>query len=280
MRSPKSNCSFHKKDLSFSHMQHNQLIPTSRISKDKFTATSEIWEMAVSPDLDSAVLDDSRNIFPFFDLPRELRDNIYDHLLITRRRTAEEHYLALKIDNLTDPTASRVSKQFRSEYLARACKHPIITQFIEHVDFYGDICEDTFPAPISRSQIAEFLLLEGSTEGIMHPDWIEELLTRLPKVTEVRVKIATLCSTVQEFEEGYDEEDGWLDIENLACFELYHSSERDYREFDFDKHAKDHLVKKWDFENKRWEYVKDKKLRYVSLSYVVDLANERAQVNG
>ena len=204
-----------------------------------------------------AVQDSTRHIFPFFDLPAELRDHVYDELLVTRRRAAEEDHLALKVENLVDPNASRISRQFRSEYLARAGKRPVIAQFTDHAHFYG-FEEITLPRGVLRTNIAEVRVLELGVEEYTHPMWIEVLLDQFSGLREVHLKIATSLSS-EELEvelQEYDVKATWLALNKLCSWKIYRRSEPDYKNFDFDEHAANDLMGTWNFEKECWEDVK------------------------
>lgn len=204
-----------------------------------------------------AAEDSTRHIFPFFDLLGELRDSIYDVMLLAHTQAPEEYKLAWNAWNMMVPTAFQVNHQFSREYTARIRKISVISQFTEHVDFYGSI-NISLPRGMLWTSTAEFRLMELSVEGHTHPEWLAPLLDRFSRLTEVHVKSAILTMELSEFEDEMadpDTLDSWLDFKTLRSLEVYRSTESDYRDFDYDKHAAKNLIKKWDFEKECWQNV-------------------------
>ncbi|KAK4629454.1 hypothetical protein CLAFUW4_08036 [Fulvia fulva] len=186
--------------------------------------------------------DAQRNTFPFFDLPGEIRNYIYDELFIACSRPASiDLNLDCNIGNVTDPTACRISKQFRSEYLARAGKHPIVTQFTDHIDFDGTL-RYPMPRPVYRTEIVKLRLFATAVEGHSHLDWLEPLLERLPRVTEVEIKVALRKEVVDEQSE---EVERWMVLRNLRSVVVYCGRGRKLENFfSFDEPVKHTTVKK------------------------------------
>lgn len=67
--------------------------------------------------------DPQRNTFRFFDLPRELRDEIHDLCLQDQHAMELKSTLRLEATNTVRANPLLVSHQYAHEYLARAQKH-------------------------------------------------------------------------------------------------------------------------------------------------------------
>ncbi|KAF7193425.1 hypothetical protein HII31_05205 [Pseudocercospora fuligena] len=80
---------------------------------------------------DSAAAESKRHIFPFFSLPRELRDAVYEDAALKVERVQEcpNEGVALKTKALC-PKLLRINKQFHTEYIEANKKNPDLASLI------------------------------------------------------------------------------------------------------------------------------------------------------
>lgn len=148
-------------------------------------------------------------IFPFFSLPRELRDQIYAHALIFKHKLPSQHHVRLRARRVPLLALLLVSRQFRAEYYETAerlsclivvdrntyhgepLRVPRGLTYIRRLEvFLATCCEDpthrdlTAPHPLSGRRGCGVV-----PEMRMHRTWLADLVRQLRGLEGVKVEI-------------------------------------------------------------------------------------------
>ncbi|TKA76310.1 hypothetical protein B0A55_04198 [Friedmanniomyces simplex] len=137
--------------------------------------------------------------FNFFDLPRELRDLIYDFSLTFKRKIRSQHGARLRGRNVAESSLLLVNKQFRREYFERAEHHTCLV-IVDRPEFHGDLLK--LPPAISYARSLELYLAIACDspdhftdqcrvikEARMHRKWIADLCQKMRQLQSLSIKL-------------------------------------------------------------------------------------------
>lgn len=198
--------------------------------------------------------DPNRHIFPFFDLPRELRDLTYDEMLLPTAGTKFVCGLKLEGHNVPSAGLPTVSRQFASKYEDRGRKKArLVVDDTEHLMAYA-ACG--FSPTVTKS--ARFVHVNISTWDVVisdHHAWLSSL-TELPQLESLSIKLVWDNPVEEELDL-----DDFMDIElqelcdfkHLTSFEVF-ATKNEVLHFDFSKH--DDMILKWSTENRSFQKFK------------------------
>lgn len=158
-----------------------------------------------------------RDIFPFFKLPRELRDSVYDECCCTRRIRASFWEPELNASGVASPHLFAVSRQFAEEYTLRVEKYAP-TLDISEVDI---VTPEPFKLPRVYCRKVAVLKLNIWTPGLdyltMSGTWVESVLSQMKGLQSVYIRLA--CDSNDSLVSAYAEElnsSFWTRIPKLA----------------------------------------------------------------
>lgn len=160
-------------------------------------------------------------IFPFFSLPRELRDQIYAHALVFKHKLPSQHHVRLRARRVPILSLLLVSRQFRTEYHETAERlsclivvdrntyhgEPLLVPrgltYIRRLEvFLATCCEEpthrdlTAPHPLSGRRGCGVV-----PEMRMHRTWLTDLVGQLRGLEGVKVEV--LLDPQQALCEGF-----------------------------------------------------------------------------
>lgn len=155
------------------------------------------------------VTERARSIFPFFRLPLELREQIYDESLQkyggkVRKRGSLRYSGA----NMACMNLLLVSKQLKQEYECRTEKSRsllVYDSFECRISAYVSV-----PKILSSSLRVTISILVSpddvaKQELDMHRRWIEQCLWRMRKVLVIRIKIKVYSNALPELQKGLED---------------------------------------------------------------------------
>ncbi|KAM3421590.1 hypothetical protein BST61_g1977 [Cercospora zeina] len=162
----------------------------------------------------AAVVERTKHIFPFFDLPRELRDMIYDEtreLRITKVKT-ESGLLASW--SFLVPRNTTVCRQFHSEATQRIEKVPELTLTDTSAFLFDE------PAPLSPQLWPPTLMLHLAVKDFPHDladheRWIKPWLERMSDLQVLRIRMQVDCPHEAMLVETIVRSQFWLHLKNL-----------------------------------------------------------------
>lgn len=170
----------------------------------------------------------TRHIFPFFDLPRELRDMVYDESPVDKAITLDSG-LQVVGHNMALAEQLTISRQFKKEYEERAGKLATL-----HLNDTGDLIVRPanaigFPVPITAFRsvqldfIAEndYLNDEASITLYVNRNWVERLALCLSDTQPLSLRInVSRSEPVQDIRAQLVEGD-WAGIPHLKDIRVY-----------------------------------------------------------
>lgn len=198
------------------------------------------------PSTTSVALAQSENdIFPFFALPRELRDMIYDEM--KEKRTTE-------FDTKTDlrastyalvPRNTAISRQFHDEAMERVEELPELRL----TDTHGFLFDD--PIQIPQSLNATIVTLQLGVKEIPfdltgHEQWVRLWLARMSKleVLRIQINVSSLCAAM--LIHMIERSSFWLFLKGLHELKIFCA----YGDlFDFAEESDSKLVASWKSES-------------------------------
>ncbi|KAK5108867.1 hypothetical protein LTR62_007757 [Meristemomyces frigidus] len=137
--------------------------------------------------------------FRFFDLPRELRDQIYTESLVYKRKYLSQHGARLRGRQVAHPNILLISKQFKTEYLERAEEHTTLV-IVDRPEFHGE--KITLPREISYARHVELHLAIAcdapdhfvnqcrvTKEVRMHHNWLSHLCSQMRHLKTLRIDL-------------------------------------------------------------------------------------------
>jgi hypothetical protein len=221
-----------------------------------------------------------QQVFRFFDLPRELRDDIYDQSLVFKTKYASQHGVRLRARRSTILSLLLVNHQFQAEYLERAAQHTCLV-VTDRGTFHGE--DVKLPKPLSYARQLEVFLatccespsLHGDKrhpcsvirELRMHRKWIVHLCAQMKFLQSLKIEVMLdPHGNVSGCEEAFLKHQHRLtnfdaSIAPLKGLEVYHSSHYvSEGVWSFNRPRK--LVLEWDAASgdvKRVEEVKEEK---------------------
>ncbi|KAF2764785.1 hypothetical protein EJ03DRAFT_16056 [Teratosphaeria nubilosa] len=192
---------------------------------------------------DAAARKAKTGVFRFFDLPRELRDQIYYDSLIFKRKFESQHGSRLRARRMADVNLLVISHRFREEYLERAERHTCVVVTDRGI-YHGEFLK--LPNPLKYATRLEIFVaaccespaLHGNSrhpcsvvrEIRMHRKWIENLCSQMRNLSSLKIEImldphkrVSGCEDALLREQhrltGLDER-----VAPLRSLEVYHSS--------------------------------------------------------
>lgn len=168
-------------------------------------------------------------IYPFFDLPQEVRDNIYDECLEDIDLPDLCLELHLKANKVPITALLLVNKAFSNEYRLRAntkqsltvtddCPRGLLTTYCQ-----GNFDIPTRALTISTVYIEAFVLHLTDIEE--HHDWISQLIAQLPAVRKVHLRVIIgrefVIDDFGDFENDTDCEESLTSVPYLASYKCY-----------------------------------------------------------
>lgn len=138
--------------------------------------------------------------FNWFGLPQELRDEVYEHLLVFKQILPLQHDVRLRARRSIDPRLLTVSRQFKHEYSARAEQRTCLV-IVDRVDFEGKLLK--LPKPLMYVRKLELHLALAcsvqppwSTEKCrvqkelrMHRKWIVDLTKQMRHLDSITINV-------------------------------------------------------------------------------------------
>ncbi|KAK4498888.1 hypothetical protein PRZ48_009398 [Zasmidium cellare] len=195
-----------------------------------------------------------KDIFPFFRLPLELREAIYDETLEDRDEQLD-YDKTLKYQACSTPLVNllRVSKRVKQEYEARARKK----MSFRIDDMFGEtstgpclLPEAAVKIPLAVASIVVFHRRYGK-EFDMHRKWLLELIKQFKTLECLRLTIKVARDSLQENKARVEGFLRWLSATLTAAF----VAEVHGAEYDFNDETE---MKKEFFPMMRWSYEKGK----------------------
>lgn len=177
---------------------------------------------------------DTRDAFRFFDLSRELRDMVYDSLLVDTQEIndpmldAGARYMHLYIRNGPRRALLLVSHRFQSEYLERM-RELATLQLCNHCDCYDCECDSqpraatSISPALARLPLAEVRLLVGGRHWNLDSitRWLAKPLLS-EKYSSCIVKVFLDFDREEDFEDWWREDypsEGRIPLERVAALE-------------------------------------------------------------
>ncbi|KAI7337466.1 hypothetical protein KC315_g2299 [Hortaea werneckii] len=192
-------------------------------------------ERQTSKDITSAVAQkEQTSTFNFFNLPRELRDSIYDESLIFKRKFEDQSGVRLRGRRLVQIHLLLINRQFRDEYLERAekktclvivdrdryhgepLKLPAIMKYTRKLELHLALACDVPDHIVSRCKVTQ--------EVRMHRKWIGNLCDQMQHLESVKINVLIDAHEhVTECEKSIlEEEYRFTNLENLTSLEIFH----------------------------------------------------------
>ncbi|KAK4628805.1 hypothetical protein CLAFUW4_08044 [Fulvia fulva] len=149
--------------------------------------------------------DSTRHIFPFFNMARELRDEVYDACLEEQEAAISIDLayssidLALMASNMPTTQLKLISRRFRQEYQERSNERSDLRlQEIMSMQVVG-LRRDCLPAQLTHIRAVRLDLLGFSSfhygDGVLrcaYRDWTTALFKHLPKLQSLSIRINLL----------------------------------------------------------------------------------------
>ncbi|KAI5360694.1 hypothetical protein Slin15195_G086100 [Septoria linicola] len=165
----------------------------------------------------------NKDVFPFFELARELRDLIYDEML-ERKRTKID--AGVNLDAFTvkfQPRHTQICRQFHQEAMERA-------QGVRELELadgpgYG-FEEPDLTLQDSHIRALHICLTANEVELVRHSLWVDSLLGSPSNVTETRIKINAISESGPGILKILSTSTFWSSIDSLRELAVYeeHSS--------------------------------------------------------
>ncbi|EMC94949.1 hypothetical protein BAUCODRAFT_519967 [Baudoinia panamericana UAMH 10762] len=142
-------------------------------------------------------------IFRFFDLPREMRDQIYDESLTFKQKYQSQHGIRLRGRRVVNPALLLVSKQFHQEYVERADRKTTLV-IVDRNVYHGELLEvSKLPKQLTcatKLEIHLALACNGEADHItngcrvlkelrMHRKWIVDLVRKMRRIGAIEIKV-------------------------------------------------------------------------------------------
>ncbi|TKA22895.1 hypothetical protein B0A50_07834 [Salinomyces thailandicus] len=141
-------------------------------------------------------------VFPFFGLPRELRDSIYDDCLIFKRKFGPQYGIRLRGRRVVQPHLLLLNSQFRDEYLEQAQKKTCLV-IVDRDHYHGEPLK--LPSVMKYAHKLELHLalacdaadhvMSGSSkckvkqELRMHRKWIGDICLQMKELDSIKVSV-------------------------------------------------------------------------------------------
>lgn len=133
--------------------------------------------------------DPQRHIFPFFELPRELRDLVYDELLLPMTCSKTGDGLIGKAQNVVFADLMTPNGQFASEYQDRARKKTVLVLSdqgcLDPIKMGMDL---SLPTAARAIRHLKFNITDHGTELHEHFAWMSAFV-RQPHIESVNIKV-------------------------------------------------------------------------------------------
>ena len=154
-------------------------------------------------------IEPTQKVFPFFDLPAELRNMIYDQSLDDREDQELSCHLHLKPKIVPRTNLLLVSKQMKQEYEERARKHSQLV--IRDPESYNSGIEELPTLPPAASKVATIILelFIGDLEDLDIP--LDDFAPLISLVTGPTFHVKGLSiSIIMELDTDFDTADDWV----------------------------------------------------------------------
>ncbi|KAF2161885.1 hypothetical protein M409DRAFT_27613 [Zasmidium cellare ATCC 36951] len=194
--------------------------------------------------------DSKRHIFPFFDLPRELRDMAYDKMLISSVSKKLPCQLQITVVNMAEVKLMTINRQFAHEYKERAEKEQATTLTDGPDVDLDDLSTDVMPLPtlLRATKILKIDIAGGSWSLSRHKSRISTIAAANSHLTSLSVKIVLtyrgFMGNVRELLRDL------ATVQKLVSLEVFAEDMR-YEVFDFE--YQNLLVLRWSAESGLWE---------------------------
>ncbi|KAI7212189.1 hypothetical protein KC333_g7253 [Hortaea werneckii] len=172
--------------------------------------------------------------FNFFNLPRELRDSIYDESLIFKRKFEDQSGVRIRGRRLVQIHLLLINRQFRDEYLERAekktclvivdrdryhgesLKLPAIMKYTRKLELHLALACDVPDHILSRCKVTQ--------EVRMHRKWIGNLCDQMKHLESVKIHVLIDAHEHVTECEGHilKEQYRFTNLENLTSLEIFH----------------------------------------------------------
>ena len=138
-------------------------------------------------------------VFDFFNLPRELRDQIYADCLQFKVKFESQHGVRLRGRRVAQGSLLQINHQFRHEYLERAEKETCLV-IVDRDHFHGEALELPTPVKYTRKLELHLALACDSPDHVidrckvvqevrMHRKWIGDLADRMKHLNSISIKV-------------------------------------------------------------------------------------------
>lgn len=203
---------------------------------------------------DSKAADARRHIFPFFDLPLEMREMIYDESL---EDEAVKLLCGFELDLANVPATNMllVSKDFRREYLLRADKRSQMT-IADVTSWMPGVTQ--FPSPATRVHSIRLQLVFVCHEDDQdHLEWLSELIPRCEKLRVLDARIH-YDPHILSFAKARDLiSKDWIVLQSLTTLKVYEREIDGVSDWDFK--SEEGLCLEWSSVTGKLEEVTEKK---------------------
>lgn len=173
----------------------------------------------------STAADDQRNIFRFFDLPRELRNFIYRESLVTKAVPLGEGFQG-SASNLCQTHLLVVNKQFKHEYTSEGARASTILTASDH----GYDSSKPIDIPKAAREITAVQLNFAITEDVLEECLLHLETTKsvLARMSECRLRLrfdmmyavpSEAATMLEELNQAW-----WLNFKGLADLVVYRAS--------------------------------------------------------
>ncbi|KJX99452.1 hypothetical protein TI39_contig357g00014 [Zymoseptoria brevis] len=169
----------------------------------------------------------NRDVFRFFDLPRELRDEIHRLSLHDKEVHLDDTGIWLRPHNVAVAALLVLCRQSNTKYQKVANEHPAMLEIFDMGDFTFEGPPPTISLPLAADKISSLVLhlvfysVEEDglrTELYDHWLWITETLKLLPKLCNLKIDIFTEVDGTAGMELKLAP---WLKLPNLDKLDVY-----------------------------------------------------------
>lgn len=172
-----------------------------------------------------------RDIFPFFDLPRELRDMVFAILLTVTVTEVARNGLSIDRNNLPQTQFLTISHQFTAEYLTSGTLEISDTRLN-----YPRATAIEVPNVALLSHILNLNICSGpriSSQINYNQPWVQDVLRQMKHINGIRIQINLIDTTSPSACcEQLIKSEYWLKLFALTSLEIFHCSEDKLYEFD------------------------------------------------
>ncbi|KAK5134377.1 hypothetical protein LTR08_006557 [Meristemomyces frigidus] len=188
-----------KYGASADHQTSTSLVTRVRLTEDSGPATTTRTKVGEDDVTGVTCEEEEEAFFDLFSLPRELRDEIYDHSLEFKRKFASQHSARLRGRRVAELSPQLAGQQFRKEYLERAERESCLV-IVDRDHFHGELL--TLPQTMKFTRKLELHVALACDEPDhalgrcrvipelrMHRKWIANLSEQMKYLDSVKINV-------------------------------------------------------------------------------------------